>query len=71
MILCAFDPRLIPPTPASCDVLLSGANITTKQNTSKAALDANNKQIEKATPLSAEIVDRCVKIFLRLMLIIN
>jgi len=69
VILCAFSPLLVPPTPASCDVLISGTNITTK-NTSKAALDAN-KQIEKAKPLSAEIVDRCVKIFLRLMLIIN
>ena len=68
MILCAFSPLLVLPTP-SCDVLISGTNITTK-NTSKAALDAN-KQIEKAKPLSAEIVDRCVKIFLRLMLIIN
>uniref|UniRef100_A0A915LID7 Telomere length regulation protein conserved domain-containing protein n=1 Tax=Meloidogyne javanica TaxID=6303 RepID=A0A915LID7_MELJA len=55
VILCAFSPLLVPPTPASCDVLISGTNITTK-NTSKAALDAN-KQIEKAKPLSAEIVD--------------
>uniref|UniRef100_A0A914LVD1 IRS-type PTB domain-containing protein n=1 Tax=Meloidogyne incognita TaxID=6306 RepID=A0A914LVD1_MELIC len=54
MILCAFSPLLVLPTP-SCDVLISGTNITTK-NTSKAALDAN-KQIEKAKPLSAEIVD--------------
>ncbi|CAK5030109.1 unnamed protein product [Meloidogyne enterolobii] len=71
VILCAFDPLLIPPTPASCDVLISGTNITTKQNTPKAALDANNKQTEKPAPLSAEIVERCVKIFLKLVLLIN
>ena len=60
-LLFAFDPVLIPPTPsAPCDALSSSStNIALKQNdTSKAALGANNKQIMNMTLVSSQIADR-------------